>query len=85
MTDDFDTWLTALERQVERIPTLHGDHAGVKTELRRLVAYARGRTVAYARGRVGPPPPATAPVTDPAPAQAPDPAPEPEPPHEGGE
>ena len=51
MTDDFDTWLTALERQVERIPTLHGDHAGVKTELRRLVAYARGRTVAYARAR----------------------------------
>ncbi len=32
-----------LERQIDRLPELHGDRAGVKAELRRLVAYARGR------------------------------------------
>jgi hypothetical protein len=63
MTEDFDTWLTSLERQIERIPALHGDHADLKGELRRLVAYARDRAA---------PPPAPEPEPEPATAPAPE-------------
>ena len=84
---DFEAWLANLEREVERLPVLHGDHAGVKAELRRLVAYARGRggapppEVAMERGyeearaeteaEAAAPEPAAAPATEPEPAPAP--------------
>ena len=58
---DFEAWLSNLEREVERLPVLHGDHAGVKAELSRLVAYGRGRA--------GAPPPAS----EPEPAAPPEP------------
>jgi hypothetical protein len=66
MTEDFDTWLTSLERQIERIPALHGDHADLKGELRRLVAYARDRAAP-------PPEPEPEPAPEPDPATAPAP------------
>jgi outer membrane biosynthesis protein TonB len=68
---DFEAWLSNLEREVERLPVLHGDHAGVKAELRRLVAYARGRA--------GAPPPASEPEPAPEPAAPEPPATKPEP------
>jgi hypothetical protein len=37
----FEAWLAALERQIARLPTLHGPLHDVKAELGRLAAYAR--------------------------------------------
>jgi hypothetical protein len=68
---DFESWLAALERQIDCVPDLHGDRAGVKAELRRLAAYARGRA--------GAPPPASEPKPEPAPEPAAPNATEPEP------
>jgi anti-sigma factor RsiW len=61
---DFEAWLGSLERQIERLPALHGELAGLKAELRRLAAYARGRADA-------PVPPAAPPAVEPAPASEP--------------
>jgi len=72
---DFEAWLSNLEREVERLPVLHGDHAGVKAELRRLVADARGGAgapFAPEAASPGPAPPAV--VQN---VQNPEPAPEP--------
>ena len=37
----FEAWLAALERQIARLPTLHGPLHDVKAELGRLAAVAR--------------------------------------------